>query len=51
MPRPHALYHTSGFKGSGCYPSSAALIAVPVVLAYGIASIASDCRNAIAASI
>jgi len=42
MPRPHALYHTSGFKGSGCYPSSAALIAVPVVLAYGIASIASD---------
>ncbi|HEX7402831.1 MAG TPA: hypothetical protein VF287_02365, partial [Usitatibacter sp.] len=41
-PRPHALYHTSGFKGSGCYPSSAALIAVPVVLAYGIASIASD---------
>ncbi len=41
-PRPHALYHTSGFKGSGCYPSSAVLIAVPVVLAYGIASIASD---------
>ena len=41
-PRPHALYHTSGFKGSGCYPGSAALIAAPVVLAYGIASIASD---------
>lgn len=41
-PRPHALYHTSGFKGSGCYPSSTALIAVPVVLAFGIASIASD---------
>ncbi|MGZ5089247.1 MAG: glycan biosynthesis hexose transferase WsfD [Usitatibacter sp.] len=40
--RPYALYHTSGFKGSGCYPSSAALIAVPVVIAYGIASIASD---------
>ncbi|MGZ5073872.1 MAG: hypothetical protein ACXWBL_12070, partial [Usitatibacter sp.] len=36
--RPYALYHTSGFKGSGCYPSSAALIAVPVVIAYGIAS-------------
>jgi hypothetical protein len=41
-PRPHAIYHTSGFKGSGCYPGSAALIAAPVVLAYGIASIASD---------
>jgi hypothetical protein len=41
-PRPHALYHTSGFKASGCYPSSAALIAMPIVVAYGIASIASD---------
>jgi hypothetical protein len=40
--RPHALYHTAGFKASGCYPSSGALIALPVVLAYGIASIASD---------
>jgi hypothetical protein len=42
MARPHALYQTSGFKASGCYPSSAALFAAPVVLAYGIASIASD---------
>src|SRR5258706_6706194 len=42
MPRPNALYHTAGFKGSGCYPSSGALIAVPVVLVYGIGSIASD---------
>ena len=42
MARPHALYHTAGFKGSGCYPGSSALIAAPVVLAYGIASIASD---------
>jgi hypothetical protein len=40
--RPYALYHTAGFKGSGCYPSSGVLIAAPVVLAYGIASIASD---------
>ncbi len=40
--RPHALYHTSGFNASGCYPSSAALIAAPVVFAYAIASIASD---------
>jgi hypothetical protein len=40
--RPAAVYHTSGFKGSGCYPSSGVLIAAPVVLAYGIASIASD---------
>ncbi|HEY4997702.1 MAG TPA: hypothetical protein VII36_01090, partial [Usitatibacter sp.] len=40
--RPVAQYHTSGFKASGCYPSSAVLIAAPVVLAYGIASIASD---------
>ena len=42
MARPHALYHTAGFKGSGCYPSSSALIAAPVVLIYGIGSIASD---------
>jgi hypothetical protein len=40
--RPHALYHTAGFKWSGCYPSSGVLIAAPVVLTYGIASIASD---------
>ena len=42
MPRPNALYHTAGFKGSGCYPGSGVLIAAPVVLAYGIVSIASD---------
>ena len=40
--RPHALYHTAGFKGSGCYPGSSAIFAAPVVLAYGITSIASD---------
>ena len=40
--RPHDLYHTAGFKSAGCYPGSSALIAAPVVLAYGIGSIASD---------
>ncbi len=40
--RPHALYHTAGFKSSGCYPGTSALIATPVVILYGIASIASD---------
>jgi hypothetical protein len=40
--RPYPLYHTAGFKSAGCYPSSGALIAAPVVLAYGIGSIASD---------
>ena len=42
MARPHTLYHTAGFKSAGCYASSGALMAAPVVLAYGIASIASD---------
>ena len=42
LSRPHALYHTSGFNWHGCYPSSAVVIAVPVVLAYGVASIASS---------
>ncbi len=42
MARPHALYHTAGFKSSGCYPGSSAIIAAPVVLLYGIASIAGD---------
>ncbi|MEP7068699.1 MAG: hypothetical protein ABI789_05635 [Usitatibacter sp.] len=42
MVRPHTLYHTAGFKSAGCYVSSGALMAAPVVLAFGIASIASD---------
>ena len=42
LARPAPEYHTSGFKSSGCYPGSSAIIAAPVVLAYGIGSIASD---------
>ena len=41
-PRPAAGYHTAGLGAGGCYPSSAAVLAAPVVLVVGIASIASD---------
>jgi hypothetical protein len=42
LPRPSETYVTSPFNMDECYPSSAALIAAPVVVAYGIASIASE---------
>ncbi|HEY2628721.1 MAG TPA: hypothetical protein VGI57_06305 [Usitatibacter sp.] len=42
LPRPSATYVTSQFDMDECYPSSAAVIAAPVVVAYGIASIASE---------
>ncbi|HUL97697.1 MAG TPA: hypothetical protein VLT89_16935 [Usitatibacter sp.] len=41
-PRPSASYHTAGFGVGGCYASSGALLAAPVVLGMAIASIASD---------
>lgn len=42
FPRPHAEYHTGGVKWSGCYPGTAVVLAAPVVIAYGIAFLASD---------
>jgi hypothetical protein len=42
LPRPSETYVTSRFSPADCYPSSAAIIAAPVVVAYGIASIASE---------
>jgi hypothetical protein len=42
LPRPSETYVTSPFSMAQCYPSSAALIAAPVVIGYGIASIASE---------
>lgn len=42
FPRPHAEYHTGGVKWSGCYPGTAVVLATPVVLAYGLAFLASD---------
>lgn len=38
--RPHRGYRMAGVKRAGCYPSSAVVLAAPVVTAYGIASIA-----------
>lgn len=42
LPRPSTMYVESNFNPSECYPSSAALIAAPVVIAYAIGSIASE---------
>ncbi len=42
LARPSGTYVTSRFSVAACYPSSAALIAAPVVILYGIASIASE---------
>ena len=42
LPRPSATYVTSPFSMAACYPSSAAIMAAPVVIAYAIASIASE---------
>jgi hypothetical protein len=42
LPRPSVTYVTSGFDFTECYPSSAALVAAPVVIAYAVASVASE---------
>jgi hypothetical protein len=42
LPRPSTTYVESNFDMAECYPSSAALVAAPVVILYGIASIASE---------
>ncbi|HLX21798.1 MAG TPA: hypothetical protein VKR38_00520 [Usitatibacter sp.] len=42
LPRPSTTYVESSFDLDECYPSSAALIAAPVVIAYAVASIASE---------